>query len=839
MINFFFLSISFLIHYSFEEPSSIELDSNYKLFENIQEKVPLNLYTDISTLDKEQEAAITINSNTFNKDLFISCSFSDTAPTSDVNFSKEKCVFNLFESGFDNYYHLFFKKKQNSNYFLISFTVANYESKPYFNISLTKVKLQRTRYSKNNYEIINIRPYYPIFRKYVIQKQVDWGLNYLFVTSSSCMNVWDGNLLKDNDKVNENVSQRKISIITLPKDKNITKVVVLRLITDNPNENQIRLIFKNIENEAEFDTTFDSKPQRMTYHIQDTNPFEDFYFIKQYTEPSIGLVYFEKVLGEFIVYYTNRIEDSSPDFLPSPNYGYKLTDFYTMTYSDIDIFSIDCKGFCFFNIHFISEHQLGNEFLLIDKTNYALVSKNNPRKMYVNEDITKYVITITTSNKKYVDIYINGHLEYKLNYTETIISFSPNQKVESIELITENEPVLVIITVNKRNEYIVYEKEDIRDVDANNKVVFSIPKHKDTIDSFDFHISGNTSTVFYHIGYGQTNQFFNPDIESPKKIEMLNPYRYTNLKNSGDNFFYVTFYSTNKFTITHKYTPVNTKLSVFKKDEPKKVLNEVNFTLEKNDKEYNKYLVIVVTKCGINEVDLYLRLNGIELKREFLERQYNLLVYEDAFIPYQVSLEKGYDYQDFNGVLFYYTYATKTEVENFKITDGFHLSYEEKEKIKSNKHQNISLNWISPFSRKSNIGNPMILYNVYINEIKNEKTDICTYDHKEGYTVESDKWDVSIFVELNRNKNYYISLTGRLKNDSFNEIRPIFLYPQIKVPMIIEGSGKLWIVFLIIAFVLLIIAAIFCYMYSKMKVNAVKLTQEGYSFTNLASGPLY
>ena len=82
-------------------------------------------------------------------------------------------------------------------------------------------------------------------------------------------------------------------------------------------------------------------------------------------------------------------------------------------------------------------------------------------------------------------------------------------------------------------------------------------------------------------------------------------------------------------------------------------------------------------------------------------------------------------------------------------------------------------------------------------------------------------------------------LTGRLKNDSFNEIRPIFLYPQIKVPMIIEGSGKLWIVFLIIAFVLLIIAAIFCYMYSKMKVNAVKLTQEGYSFTNLASGPLY
>ena len=169
MINFFFLSISFLILYSFEEPSLIELDSNYKLFENIQEKVPLNLYTDISTLDKEQEAAITINSNTFNKDLFISCSFSDTAPTSDVNFSKEKCVFNLFESGFDNYYHLFFKKKQNSNYFLISFTVANYESKPYFNISLTKVKLQRTRYSKNNYEIINIRPYYPIFRKYVIQ----------------------------------------------------------------------------------------------------------------------------------------------------------------------------------------------------------------------------------------------------------------------------------------------------------------------------------------------------------------------------------------------------------------------------------------------------------------------------------------------------------------------------------------------------------------------------------------------------------------------------------------------------------------------------------------------
>ena len=134
-------------------------------------------------------------------------------------------------------------------------------------------------------------------------------------------------------------------------------------------------------------------------------------------------------------------------------------------------------------------------------------------------------------------------------------------------------------------------------------------------------------------------------------------------------------------------------------------------------------------------------------------------------------------------------------------------------------------------------------YRIYIIPKDNDKDqikNICSSNlfKKNYYSIITKNWTVNFNVTLDRNIEYVITITGR-PNEKFRQLKPVFYWPQITIPRLFFRRSRIWILFLVIAIILLIVAGVFIYMYSKMKITNVKLNQDGYSFTHLATGPLY
>ena len=823
-----------------EEVSNLlQLNNDYQNFSPIVKNKPFSFQLNLLDIKDEQEVVITLNSNYLNKKIDLGCSFSKTR----ISNSEELniCDYKIYPINYENFYHLVLKKKTNNDYFSVSIKLKEDIDNPFLNVTFTNVIPIELKYSKVSNNQFPIRPFYPIFRKYIITKQNDWGLNYIFVTSSSYMNIFDGDLLTSSNDLNNKIYQRKISVVTLNKNEKEEKIITLRFITDSYKESNIKFSIKNIDNLVKFIDN-DDKPNLATYSIENINPFEFYYFINQDLESTVNLIYFEKVLGDLDIYYINRIDDSRNEFLPSEYYGYKITDYYILSYTDMDIFSIKCKKLCTFNIHFVSDKIFNIDFN-ISRTNYFEVTKSNERRFSFSvEKPNNYALTICTSVPKNLEILFKENLIGTLNINDGCFYYEPNENGEFL-LRTDSEPVLVIVRVNEKIKEKIIENYKGSFLNEGNKLIFKI-KNMEDIDYFILKTENNP--ILYHFGYGKDNQYFHPDTLLKDSIQFYNPFRHSIIRQYDNlTYFYFYIHSLKSSNIKFEGKKKSTDIKYFRINRNRPVLEETTLSILQNRDIFNEYLVIIINKCGNREVDFYIKFNETDLKREFLEKPYNLLVYPDTQMQYNISIEKAYQKDNFEGVIFYYTYADKEEIDNFKIIENFYLKYNISSRILKNNSQLITLEWPSPFNKKIEklIGAPEMSYRIYIIPKDNDKDqikNICSSNlfKKNYYSIITKNWTVNFNVTLDRNIEYVITITGR-PNEKFRQLKPVFYWPQITIPRLFFRRSRIWIVFLVIAIILLIVAGVFIYMYSKMKITNVKLNQDGYSFTHLATGPLY
>ena len=259
-------------------------------------------------------------------------------------------------------------------------------------------------------------------------------------------------------------------------------------------------------------------------------------------------------------------------------------------------------------------------------------------------------------------------LDYK-NYVISFIPPTPNFKCK-----TDGEESLLILTTNKHNEYENL-KEGNNQFVINKKYVYTLPKFNNhNIKSFDFEIIGGNENHKFHFGYGNNNSIFKPDTQiikdknNKKTISLINPYRYTNifLKDKEDLFFYITFSFGSSGTINLKLVKVEDKLEEIKQKSIKRFYKASNFTIEQN-KLFNNYLVIIISKCDNKELDMYLTVNNEIIKREYLRKYFNYILYEDMFISYEISIKPRYENEKIEGFIFYYTYASFLDILKFQI----------------------------------------------------------------------------------------------------------------------------------------------------------------------------
>ena len=348
-----------------------------------------------------------------------------------------------------------------------------------------------------------------------------------------------------------------------------------------------------------------------------------------------------------------------------------------------------------------------------------------------------------------------------------------------------------------------------------------------------------------------TIQFLNDtqiikDKNNKKTISLINPYRYSNifLKDKEDLFFYISFSFGSSGSINLKLVKVEDKLEEIKQKSIKRFYQGTNFTIEQN-KLFNNYLVIIISKCDNKELDMYLTVNNEIIKREYLRKYFNYILYEDMFISYEISIKPRYENEKIEGFIFYYTYASFLDILKFSVSDNFNLFYEY-----DNKKEETILKWNSPISYK-NQDQPTVHYNIYVSEKKNdmENFNFCSINEKNAkYTFTNTNYTSEMRIKLNPKVDNYVYITGRI-DEKYSNINPVFTYPNITIYSFINENRIIqeikktnilktlfWIIFVI---VLLIVVFYFIQKYSKMKFKNIDINtvdnMNNINFTNLSN----
>ena len=819
---YFFISIFQL---SYQDNFLIKPNEKYKYIE--ANKVQLStFYFEINNIPINEEGIITFYSD-FNIKLNFNCIFRDYPPEN--NFAAtERCKFNVLETEFKNYYQIPFVKKENHKYFILTVNKDNEISinqntfKILYSIPILQPEIE---YLSSKKEKINLFEYEPIYYKYKLTKNDDKGLTYLFYTDSNYMTLYHGNILDVWNKENLQYAREYIGIFKMDKySRDYSKIVLVKFFSNITTK--INYGTTNQDFESQYFINLSKRPSDITYAYQIINPFHPFYLVGIYNYDSTDLIYIEQVVGEFNAYYTN--EFNFDNIFPNEYYGEKLNSKYIMAYTNRDIITVQCKSVCFFNIHFVSQKNLKAESIT-GKINYYAIISNEKSKNYNFYNIEEFEsINFRTSSKASVKINYDDE-KYDL-LDEDIRTFKPQKRFFTAQ--TFEEEVLLIFVFNFNSLYKnLNEGNNI--INKEKYYVYRIPKNDNSnIERFEFHIKNVNDNDRYHFGFGKDDSIFFPDSKikinksESQIIRILNPYT-SKLSSSykKELFFYVSFYFTENTEINVKVVKRDTTLNLIAPNKITRFTKETKFYIQPNENYYDK-LVIVITKCGLNEIDMYIKIDGIVVKREYLGKQFNLIYFDDKFFGnYEISIEKAYENEDFSGCMFYYTYSSNEEILKFKVTRDFNIYYDF-----NLKNGNTSISWNNPFSTRLIFNDipPKMSYKIFITN-KNEYTknfNLCMLDEKKAnFTISNNNYTNTKEFKLDTSDDNYVFITGRIE-ESLYRIRPIFLYPNITIFQFIDGKlfrGKnqtsflaiiLWILVILI---LVILVLIFVLKYYKLK----------------------
>ncbi len=840
LLFYFFISIFQL---SLQENFLIEPNKNYTYIDvNIVQSS--TFYFKIESIPINEEGIITFFSD-FNRKLTFNCVFRKSVPTNDIP-AKERCQFDVLETEFKNYYHIPFVKKGNDNYFFLTvnkdyeISIKQNTFKILYNIPILQPEIEYL--SSKRYKI-NLLEYVPIYYKYKLTKNDDKGLTYLFYADLKYMTLYHGNILDVYNKENLQNTREHIGIFKMDKySSDYSKIVLVKFFANQTTV--INYATSNDDFESEYLINLSKRPTDITYTYQLINPFHPFHFVGIYDYDSTDLIYIEQVVGEFKAYYTN--EFNFDNIFPNEYYGEKLNEKYIMAYTNRDIITVQCQSTCFFNIHFVSEKSLKEESIN-GKTNYYAVISVEKHKNYYFYNIDDFEsVSFRTSDKKLAYIKYD---ENDYDFLEDgIRTFKPKKKF--FTAFTRGEETLLIFVFNFKSFYKnLVEGNNI--VEQEQYYVYRLPQ-KDTnnIERFEFEIKKVEINDRFHFGFGKDDSIFFPDskiYKTNKKsdsqiIRILNPY---NSKLSAsykkELFFYVSFYFSVNTEVNIRVIRRDTKLNVIAPNKITRFIKETKFYIEPNNNFYDK-LVIIVTKCSYNEIDIYIKVDNVVVKREYLGKQFNLVSFDDKYFGnYEISIEKAYDYEEFAGCMFYYTYSSNEEINKFKVKEEFNIYYNF-----NLENGNTSISWNNPFSKRIIFNDvpPTMSYRIFITnkQDNNKNFNLCTLDEKKAnYTISNNNYTNSKEFKIDTSDDNYVFITARIE-ESLYRIRPIFLYPNITIFEFVDGKlfkGKskssFLTTFLWILLILIIIVVIFYFIlqYCKLKSLSPPSADNSLSFTSL------
>ena len=827
--------ILFLFFISLSKSHFEEIKNKYNR-QNIKGGKTLNFYINIEKLRLNEEGIIIFKSDHEDpiKSFKLKYTFSNKKPNSESDFkdlkSDNSIKFNKTEINL--FYHLYFKKKEQSNYFYLQIEIpgkGEYIEYAYSNLNIIEIK------SGSEYQgSIIVEDFIPYFLKVYVTCLPYLYPNYLLVSNSNDMIVIK-NLFEDNNNILKNKYLIQCDKNILSGEKSYFYIEFFGY------SKEIFYFIKNMDNSIKVKNK-EKRTNIELINFENVNPYSQLYFYGNYIYKSNDIIYIEPVIGNVRSYYSNRIENYNFDsFFPKENKDEKVNGNYIKVYSNFDLFTFYCDSYCYFNLYILHSNE---NHEVKDLTYYFLVSRNNPQKAIIkfrDEDLIKdEVLKFKSVNKKKVTISINQDniiSTIQLNEDKDIDFYYPSKKKVNItiELTTNSEETLIIVNRYYDGLCTIY-KNEIIIPQRINKIcgIFYLP---DTLyyDKFAITFSGLTFHASFNVGIAKSKEIISPlnllldeeDLYNGNSIEILNPQKYLFESDLSplESYYIIVYFNQNyKQTIdkiTYEFITYDNLYPFLFQDTPQLLTKETEFKLLQNS-ESNKKLIIIVSKFGNKIIKMNLKVNDYLINEEYLEKPFNFYFYEDLGISLFLDFKKINNNDNFEGAYIYYNYVTDSELDNFQTNENFAISYSYDEQT------NItSIHFNNPFSRKITDIKPIeISYKIFCERILNDNYtfNISKINYMNAnVSLISNNSFINVQLKLDRNLDYNIYVTGRVTEKS-SQLRPIFFYPNIILRKFIDddkviqkNTSNVYKVFIFIA-ILLIGVLIFVYiLYSKMK----------------------
>ena len=228
-----------------------------------------------------------------------------------------------------------------------------------------------------------------------------------------------------------------------------------------------------------------------------------------------------------------------------------------------------------------------------------------------------------------------------------------------------------------------------------------------------------------------------------------------------------------QFLMKMNFNP-KSSLPAIKAEETTKILEQKSFYIGQADSN-EKQLFMTTTKCKDTEIDIYLKFNGIEMYRNFIEKQFTQMIVNPKAYDFDIEFRKGNQSESFAPVMFYYQYVTQEEIAKFSLTGDFAISFD----FLKTSNTTVILEWKSPFT--SSVEKVSVKYFIFKTEIINDTStfNICDCDEENSISnVRTAERAITLGIPINRAYDNYIYITAEPQTG----IKPKFTYQTLQIP---------------------------------------------------------
>lgn len=699
-----------------------------------------------------------------------------------------------------NYFMFFRRNDTNSNPWLlisIEFEIGN---KAEIVLSLQERKFDvYSSVQSNNFVLPD---FIPKLVKYNVEKEFDFGDSYIFhCNCNNYMTFIPGNILNNpsNYKINPDRNFYQLYGYTLPLDAALNEQLTVSIVLFGEGT-QITVSVKNTFSKMIY--LNDEKPKDRIFHFEVVNAFDPFYFLGTYDYPATSLIYFERLYGNFDLYYKDTIYGDSIDNVLANTYDEKANN-YAISTTNTELFTGFCGSPCGFNIHFISEFEGEIE---LKPGNFRVLYVESEKEVKVTiKETGKSILEMRNIENKTELIMFDGDLTVETPMKE--IFLYPFEVVEGqpkVYRFKSYDKCIFSIKMKSKNNYIQY--KPLQTI-VTYFAVIEIEEETKTISEYNLFFKNLNEDqkvdLYFYLGYGPLNFLHDPQfskIENYKEntFSLLNPYLqqypYTNLTNSK----YYLLMRIESSVLPNFQFSIETnsflQLDPLKEDEAILIPKANQYLL--NDGPLDQQLIIMATKCSTEDVIVKMKYYHVTFKAFFIKKQFSITLFSNPFNKTSVYFNNKNSSENFPGLMVYYMYNSINDIDNVEFNTDFSLSYALVSSEKDNKTKEteelVSLTWKSPMMYRADYN---VTYWIYKYDTKqgDEKYDLCRADQFKDVTeYNTTLMDIKYNLPVDRKKDNYIFIVAQPTED----VKPKFFYKTIFVPKlgsIIEQTTLLWL----------------------------------------------